>query len=325
MGPSLPNPAPAPEPRLFLVGPTAVGKTALALELAESLAAEIVSLDSMQVYRGMDLGTAKPSAAERARVPHHCLDLVGPEERYDVSRYRVDAEAAEARLAAREKRALFVGGTGLYLKVLTQGLFEGPPADLVLRAGLETRARAEGSAALHAELVRCDPASAARLHPNDEKRVVRALEVWLQTGRTLSDWQREWGFHGTSVVARPARIVGLALEFELLEERIRARVEAMLDAGWVEEARALAQGPGFGPSAIQALGYREVLALGRGELTRAECVARVTQLTRRFAKKQHTWYRSFPAIHWLSPGNETARAEARAVLAGEPLGPLSGS
>lgn len=321
LGAPRPTPASAPEPRLFLVGPTAVGKTALALELAEALGAEIVSLDSMQVYRGMDLGTAKPSAEERARVPHHCLDLVGPEERYDVSRYRVDAEAAEARLAAAGKRALFVGGTGLYLKVLTQGLFEGPPADLALRAELEARARSEGSARLHEELRARDPASAARLHPNDEKRVVRALEVLLQTGRTLSDWQREWGFHGEAPPARPARIVGLALEFEALEGRIRARIEAMLAAGWVAEARAIAAGPGFGPSAIQALGYREVLALGRGELTRAECVARVTQLTRRFAKKQHTWYRSFPSIHWLAPGNETARAEARAVLAGERVEP----
>jgi len=299
------------------VGPTAVGKTALALELAEELGAEILSLDSMQVYRGMDIGTAKPLAAEQARIRHHCLDLVGPEERYDVSRYLQDAEAAEARVRAAGKRALFVGGTGLYLKVLTRGLFAGPPADLVLRAELERRAREEGSERLHGELSVRDPASAARLHPHDEKRVVRALEVLLQTGRTLSDWQCEWGFHGQAAPPRPARIVGLTLDFETLEERIQKRVEAMLEAGWNEEARAIESGPGFGPSAIQALGYREVLALGRGELTRAACVARITQLTRRFAKKQHTWYRSFPAIHWLRPGNETARAEARAVLAGE--------
>jgi len=306
------------EPWLFLVGPTAVGKTALGLELARALGAEIVSLDSMQVYRGLDIGTAKPTPAERACVPHHLLDLVGPEERYDVARYRRDAEAVVARLAARGKRALFVGGTGLYLKVLTRGLFDGPAPDAELRARLQQRAREHGVAALHAELLRRDPASAARLHPNDEKRVLRALEVLEQTGRTLSDWQREWADPG---LARAARIVGLRLEFEHLEQRIRARVEAMLEAGWSDEARAVEAGPGFGPTAVQALGYSEVLALARGELTRAACVARITQLTRRFAKKQHTWYRSFPSIAWLDPGNEAARAEARAVLAGERSAP----
>lgn len=303
-----------PEPWLFLVGPTAVGKTELALELAHALGAEIVSLDSMQVYRGLDIGTAKPTPAERARVPHHLIDLVGPEERYDVSRYLRDAEAVRARLAAAGQRALFVGGTGLYLKVLSAGLFDGPPPDAELRARLQQRARESGLAVLHAELERRDPASAARIHPNDEKRVLRALEVLEQTGRALSDWQREWV---DPTRARATRIVGLTLDFEHLEQRIAARVEAMLAAGWAEEARAIAAAPGFGPTAIQALGYREVLALARGELTRAACLERITRLTRRFAKKQHTWYRSFPAIHWLDPRNETARAEARAVLAGE--------
>jgi tRNA dimethylallyltransferase len=285
------------------------------------LQAEIVSLDSMQVYRGLDIGTAKPTPAERARVAHHLIDLVGPEERYDVSRYLRDAEAALRSLAARGKRALFVGGTGLYLKVLTAGLFDGPAPDLELRARLQERARLCGLAPLHAELRQRDPASAARIHANDEKRVLRALEVLEQTGRALSAWQREWADPART---RAARIVGLTLDFERLEERIRARVEAMLDAGWSDEARAVQDGPGFGPTAIQALGYREVLALARGELSRAACVERITQLTRRFAKKQHTWYRSFPAIHWLDPRNETARAEARAVLAGEGS-PSSGS
>lgn len=311
----------APGPLLFLVGPTAVGKTELALDLAAELGAELVSLDSMQVYRGMDIGTAKPTAAEQGRVPHHLLDVVGPEERYDVSRYVHDAQAVLARLAVRGGRALFVGGTGLYLKVLTAGLFEGPAHDPALRARLQQRVRELGLAALHAELEARDPASAARLHPHDEKRVLRALEVLEQTGRPLSAWQREWA---DPARARAARIVGLRLDFERLEQRIGARVEAMLEAGWVEEAQAIASGPGFGPTAIQALGYREVLALARGELTRAACVARISQLTRRFAKKQHTWYRSFPAIHWIDPRNETARAEARAVLAGEGSG-VSGS
>ncbi|MSR62363.1 MAG: tRNA (adenosine(37)-N6)-dimethylallyltransferase MiaA [Planctomycetes bacterium] len=304
--------SPSSEPLLFLVGPTAVGKTAFALELAEKLGAEIVSLDSMQVYRRMDIGTAKPSATERARVPHACLDLVEPSERYDVSRYLVDAERALGAARKRGRRALFVGGTGLYLRALAQGLFGGPEIDPALRAELEARACAEGSPALHAELAPLDPAAAARIHPNDAKRVVRALEILRQSGRTLSEWQREWGWHGAPANARALRLVGLALEPEEHARRSVERVRAMFRAGWVDEARAIRDSCGFGPSAIQALGYREVLAVADGELSLAACEERVLQLTRRFVRRQRTWFRSFPAIRWLAPGNETARDEARA-------------
>jgi len=303
------------EALLALVGATAVGKSAFALELAEELGLEIVALDSMQVYRGMDIGTAKPTCAERARVPHACLDLVEPSERYDVSRYLVDARAALERARAAGRRALFVGGTGLYLKALAQGLFAGPPRDPRLRAELEGRARAQGSAVLHGELARVDPVSAARIHPHDEKRVVRALEVLAQTGRTLSAWQREWGWDGRAGARRALRIVGLALPAAEHAERIRSRVEAMLAQGWVEEARAIRASCGFGPSAIQALGYREVLALADERLAPDACRERIEQLTRRFVRRQGTWFRSFPEIRWLDPRDATARAEARAVLA----------
>jgi tRNA dimethylallyltransferase len=310
----------AAEPLLFLVGPTAAGKSALALELAEELGAEILALDSMQVYRGMDIGTAKPGAAERARVPHALLDMVETSERYDVSRYVADARTALERARAAGRRALFVGGTGLYLKALAQGLFGGPPTDQDLRARLNARAKSEGSAAMHAELVTLDPASAERIHPNDAKRVVRALEVLAQTGRRLSDWQREWGWHGSAASRPELRIVGLALDPARHAERIAARIRAMLDGGWVEEARALRAGPGFGPTAIQALGYRDVLALGDGVLGRAECEERILRDTRRFVRRQGTWFRSFPGIRWLEAdgqsGNATARAVARAVLEG---------
>jgi tRNA dimethylallyltransferase len=302
------------EPLFFLVGPTAVGKSAFALELAESLGAEIVSLDSMQVYRGMDVGTAKPTPAERARVPHACLDLVEPSERFDVSRYVEEAGAARARIRARGRRALFVGGTGLYLKAVAQGLFGGPRVDLALRARLMARAAAEGSAALHAELVGIDPPAAARIHPNDARRVVRALEVFAQTARPLSDWQREWGWHGAASAARALRLVGLDLPPEVHAARIVERVGAMLESGWVEEARAIRAGVGFGPTAIQALGYREVLELADGRLSRAACAERVVQLTRRFVRRQRTWFRSFAALRWLDPRNATARAEARAEI-----------
>ena len=291
-----------------------MGKSAFALELAEELGLEIVALDSMQVYRRMDVGTAKPSHAERARVPHACLDLVEPSERYDVSRYLVDACAALERARTAGRRALFVGGTGLYLKALTQGLFAGPSTDPVLRAGLNARARSEGSVVLHAELVGVDPASAARIHPHDAKRVVRALEVLAQTGRRLSDWQREWGWHGAARARGVLRIVGLAPPIAVHSERIRVRVQTMLAQGWVEEARAIRASSGFGPTAIQALGYREVLELADGRLTLAACAERVEHLTRRFVRRQGTWFRSFAEIRWLDPERVTARAEARAVL-----------
>jgi len=197
--------APGPQILRFLIGPTAVGKSAAALALCERNGCEIVSLDSMQVYRGMDIGTAKPTPAERARVRHHMLDLAGPEERFDVQRYLRELEPVKADLARRGARALFVGGTGFYLKALTHGLFEGPGVDAGLRERLEQRYAAEGAEALHAELGRVDPPAAARIHARDRKRVLRGLEVFEQTGRALSDWQREWGWHGRAAAGGSTR------------------------------------------------------------------------------------------------------------------------
>ena len=291
----------------LLVGPTASGKSALALALAEREGAEIVSLDSMQVYRGMDVGTAKPAPAERARVRHHMLDLVGPEERYDVQRYLADLAPVVDDLRARGARVLFTGGTGFYLKALLAGLHAGPPADPGLRARLEARARELGAEALHRELAGVDPASAARIHAHDVRRVVRALEVREQTGEPLSSRQREWGWHG----ARPAPrtsvpIVGLDRPDGELDARIAGRARAMLDAGWVEEALAIRDGPGFGETAVQALGYREVLALADGRLDREACLRSIALRTRRFARKQRTWYRKIPGVRWIAPGDQSA-------------------
>jgi tRNA dimethylallyltransferase len=283
-----------------LVGPTATGKSALALAVAERAGAEIVSLDSMQVYRGMDIGTAKPSREERERVPHHMLDLVDPDEHYDVQRFIADLEPVLAGIEARGSRALVVGGTAFYLKVLTHGLFEGPPSDPELRARLEEEAREVGSAHMHARLSKADPESAERLHPNDRKRVVRALEVLEQTGRPLSVWQQEWrDEQGERRAGRPRRLVGVGHATGDLDSRIRARTGRMLDAGWAEEAERVRRGCGYGPTAVQALGYAQVLRWVDGELTREECEQEIALRTRQFARKQRTWYRKFEEIVWL--------------------------
>lgn len=283
------EPGPLGEPLAVLAGPTASGKTALGVEVARRAGAEVLSMDSMLVYRGLDVGTAKPTAGERADVPHHLIDLVEPELAFSVQDWLARAQAVLAQLAQRRVRALFVGGTAFYLKALTEGLFEGPAVDRELRAALEARFDADGGAGLHAELGRVDPPSAARLHPHDRKRIVRALEVWEQTGRPLSDWQRQWG----AAPARARRIVALDVPAWELEERIVRRTRDMLAGGWVEEVRALDARGALGPTASQALGYAEVRELGRGRLEPAEAEARIVLRTRQFARKQRTWLRGF--------------------------------
>ncbi|MFT5286086.1 MAG: tRNA dimethylallyltransferase [Planctomycetota bacterium] len=283
-----------------IVGPTAVGKTELSLLLAERGDAEIISVDSMLVYRGMDIGTAKPSMLERERVTHHVIDCADPPERYDARRYLEDVERAQAGIETRGKRPLYCGGTGFYLKALTHGLFEGPAANLELREQLVKRAEESGSEQLHADLLVVDERAAKRIHPNDERRIIRALEVWEQTGRTLSDWQREWRDESelrSAGVER--RLLGLQLETDELDRRIVERTGQMLDAGWVEEARAIRDGVGYGPTSFSALGYQEVLAFADGELTRDELESLIALRTRQFARKQRTWYRSYPDIHWI--------------------------
>ena len=295
------------EPLRLLVGPTASGKTDLALGLARDWDLELVSLDSMLVYRGMDIGTAKPSVEEQASAPHHMIDVVSPDVRYDVQRYLGEAEQALAGIQQRGRRALFVGGTGFYLAALLRGIFQGPDVDQELRSRLEARAEELGPEAFHGELAAKDPESAQRLHPADVRRVVRALEVLEQTGRPLSDWQREWKAAEQPRQAR-ARILGLQLETEELDRRIRQRCGRMLDAGWREEAVAIRSGCGFGPSAIQALGYRTVLDWADGKLDRSQAEAEIALRTRQFARRQRTWYRKF-AIDWLAAGSpDLARA-----------------
>jgi tRNA dimethylallyltransferase len=302
-------------PRIVcVVGPTASGKTDLALEVAERIDAEIVSADSRQVYRRLDVGTAKPTAAERARVPHHGIDLVAPDESFDVARYAAAARAAIADVHARGRAVLVVGGTGLYVRGLRYGLCPAPPRAPRLRAVLHAWGTREGVPALHRRLQHLDPAAAARIHANDAVRIVRALEVALVTGRRLSDWQRTHGFQESPY---DALTIGLAVETAALDARIAARVDAMLAAGWLDEVRGLvAQGlPGDAPG-WRTLGYGEMRAVVEGRTDLATARAATVLATRRYAKRQRTWFRRDADVVWREPGTERARivAEATAFL-----------
>jgi len=290
----------------FLVGPTASGKTAVALELAAIIPVEIISLDSMNVYRGMDIGTAKPTPAQRERVPHHLIDLVDPNESFSVGRYAAEVTRVIAKIAERGKYPLFVGGTPLYLKVMTSGLFSGPSADWELRGTLHERAENEGTRALHEELRHVDALSAETIHPNDLKRIVRALEVFYKTGRPISELRTEWSDPRTG---RRSLIAGIARDRHELYRRIETRVDEMFAAGLVEEVQSLLAKFGtLGREASQALGYKEMLAYLAGEQDLESTVALVKRNTRRMAKRQLTWFRSFDNIRWFTMGRRTEAA-----------------
>jgi tRNA dimethylallyltransferase len=287
---------------LILTGPTACGKSALALELAERIGAEIVALDSITVYRGMDIGTAKPTRAERESVPHHLIDVLDPWESLTVAWWLERAEEACREIGARGKRPLFVGGTPFYLKALFHGLFAGPPADEELRRSLEAEAASDGSAAIHARLAAVDPKTAARLHPNDVRRVVRALEVYTLTGIPISDWQQTWDTKSfADDAAPPPRLIPavvLELPRELLYDHINERVDRMLAAGWLDEVRSLRELPRpLSREARQALGYRELLAfLEDGDSSWPDTAELIRTHTRQFAKRQLTWFRHMPQL-----------------------------
>lgn len=283
-----------------LAGPTGAGKTRAALDIAQRIGAEIVSMDSMALYRGMDVGTAKPTPAERARVPHHLIDVLDPWESGSVADWLAWAEAACADIRTRGKRPLVVGGTPLYLKALLFGLFDGPRADAELRAKLEAEAVETGPAALHRRLQAVDPASAAKLHPNDVRRVIRALEVHALTGRAISDLQREWAAAPPDPASR--RVVWLDWPRDTLYRRIDARVDQMFADGLVDEARRLLAGP-RPPSreASQALGYRETFAHLAGAASLVATIADVKQHSRQFAKRQLTWFRNLAGCVPIAP------------------------
>jgi tRNA dimethylallyltransferase len=285
-------------PIIALVGPTGAGKTELGVALAQQFNAEIINADSRQVYRRLDVGSAKPTPEQRAAVAHHIVDVVEPDEPFSCARFRQLALDAIDDIRRRGKRVLVVGGTGLYIKALLHGLFEGPSRDIVLRAAL---LREEGQAAgtLYRQLQAVDPAAAARLHPHDRIRVIRALEVYHLTGRPISDWQAEHGFGNGTL---DACVLGLSLSRAELYARINARCQAMVDAGLIDEVRRL-YADGFAPDlpALRSPGYREIGAHVRGLCDLPTAIARMAQATRRLAKRQVTWFRADPEIVWCTP------------------------
>jgi tRNA dimethylallyltransferase len=301
-----------------IAGPTASGKSALALTLAEALArpVELVSVDSAQVYRGMDIGTAKPGAAERARLPHHLIDLIDPAQSYSAARFVVDATQAIAAIEARGALPLLVGGTMLYFKALVEGLDAIPAADPALRAEIETEAAARGWPALHAELARVDPATALRLAPNDAQRIERALEVWRASGRPLSTYQQRKVAAG----AAPALIALEPAARGWLHARIAERFAAMLDAGLVDEVRALRERADLhaGLPALRCVGYRQVwqaLDAGlSGDALHAQVLATGVAATRQLAKRQLTWLRSMPWRHVVACDAPDAAAQLLALV-----------
>ncbi len=288
---------PSPFQHAFvLTGPTASGKTRLGVEWALRWDAEIISMDSMALYRGLDLGTAKPTPEQRRQVRHHLIDVLDPWESASVGWWLEQARACCQDIQARGKRVLFVGGTPLYLKALLFGLFEGPPADAAFRRRMEEEATTHGSAALHERLRQEDPATAARLHPNDRRRIIRALEVLELTGKSLSAWQTQWApAAGENAKPQAAPILWLDVPRAELYARINRRVEEMFAAGLVAEAERL-RSLGRPPSkeAAQALGYKEIFAYLDGKQSLAETVVLVQTRTRNFAKRQITWFRHLP-------------------------------
>ena len=282
---------------LCLLGPTAVGKTEIAIQLAQRLNAEIVSVDSRQIYRQMDIGTARPTAEEQRAARHHLIDCVDISEAFSVADYQSLVDVAITDIQNRGKRVLLVGGAGLYFRAIVDGLFEGPGADPSLRKRLEGEAAQLGVDVLHKRLQTCDPESADRIHPNNLVRVIRALEVYELTGTPMSELQQQWH---PEKQRYPFIAFGLTMPRALLYRRIEQRVDVMLANGLIAEVESLlAAGYARDSVALQSFGYRELIAYLDGDFTYLEAISQLKQNTRRFAKRQLTWFRKDTRIEWL--------------------------
>ena len=297
----------------IVIGCTASGKNEAASGLAQHLGAEIVVADSMKVYRRMDVGTAKPSAEHQKKVRYHLIDVAEPSEAFSAKRYAEMADAAIADIASRGKRVIVAGGTALYLKALVEGLFEGPSADPRLRQGFREKAAREGLPALHADLAKVDPATAAQIHPNDLRRVERALEIYALTGTPISTLRTQWGN------TRPdydVHYVGIRRSREEASARINRRVKKMVESGLVEEVRKLLAEPApLSLQARQAVGYAEIIEHLQGRCSLEDAIEQIKINTRHLAKAQRTWFRRFAPVDWFEVGpEESAEALCERVL-----------
>lgn len=298
---------------IVVVGSTGVGKTAIALELARLLDGEIVNADSMQVYRGMNIGTAKPSIEERTQTVFHLLDIANPDEQVNVSEWKVLAEQAVQDIVSRGRRAIICGGTGLYIKaLLSNWSMAATPSDTELRASLTQQLDEDGAAAMHEELSRVDIESAKRLHPNDGFRIIRALEVFQLTGRTISSFQAR---DRAKESRRRAYQAGISLPRSEMYSRIETRVDTMLQKGFVDEVRSLkVQGFSKELGPMRSLGYKEIDAYLTGELGYDEAAALIKQNTRRYAKRQQTWFRADPEITWIDTQTLSSAEAAASII-----------
>ncbi|MFZ2146895.1 MAG: tRNA (adenosine(37)-N6)-dimethylallyltransferase MiaA [Sedimentisphaerales bacterium] len=283
---------------MFLIlGVTASGKGRLAFELAQSLGAEIISIDSMKVYRRMDIGTAKPPAEARQRIKYHLIDIVEPSDSFSVAAFLDAALQAMEQIKGRNKPIITVGGTALYIKALLYGLFEGPGTNQQIRAELKARAEAEGLGELHSELTNIDPVAAERINPNDSKRIIRALEVYQLTGKPISSLQKQWDRRDTQ---HDWTIIGLQREKTDTSGRINKRVKKMITAGFVDEVKSLlAEEKPLSRQARCAIGYAEIIEYLNGHISSEDAVELIKKNTRRLAKNQRTWFKTFKNVHWL--------------------------
>jgi len=282
---------------ILILGVTASGKGRLAFDLAQSLGAEIISIDSMKVYRRMDIGTAKPPQEARQRVKYHLIDIVEPSDSFSVGAFRDAALGAIEQIKSRKKKIIAVAGTALYIKALLYGLFEGPGTNQQIRAELKTRAQEQGLAKLHHELTKIDPIAAERINPNDSKRIIRALEVYQLTGKPISSLQKQWDNDDNK---HDWTIIGLRREKTEESKRINSRVKNMIADGLVDEVRSLlAEEKPLSKQARCAIGYAEIIEYLNGQISLEEAIELIKKNTRRLAKNQRTWFKTFKNVRWL--------------------------
>lgn len=288
------------KPRVIVVcGPTGIGKTLLSLELARNFNGGIISADSMQIYRHMDIGTAKPSPSEQAEAPHFMIDVADPDESYDAATYAKEARRAVLNLEKQGKLPLIIGGTGLYIKALLYGLFEASPSSTHIRRQLRQESDLKGSRHLHDRLAAYDPEAAGRIHPNDSYRIIRALEVYFLTGRPISEYQKKHSFKDQPFHALK---IGLYMDRQALYDRINERTEKMLENGLLSEVKSLLE-MGYSPGlkSMQSLGYRHVVNYLQGRLSWRQAVDQIKRDTRRYAKRQLVWFRKDTELNWMNP------------------------